>query len=150
MIKYPKWKQYNSFTFIVDFNCSESWKKTYWSIKHILYKHLVIYYNKMCSRNSTISGTPYIFTQSCFQQNLYNEHNGIVYGTLWVITPPASELRSSSLSHPSSIYAHIIQCSIQSNSRSFSFAVCLSDNISSQSLIFGKLSYILSTKIRTL
>lgn len=34
---------------------------------------------------------------SCSQQNLYNEHNGIVYGTLWVITPPVSKLHSSLL-----------------------------------------------------
>jgi len=120
-----KISQVKTIQFIIDFNCSESWEEILAGASNILYKYLVIYYNKMCRCNSTISGTPYIFTQSCFQQNLYNEHNGIVYGTLWVITPPASELHSSSLSHPSSIHAHIIQCSIQFNSRFFSLAICL-------------------------
>lgn len=47
--------------------------------------------------------TLYIYAQSCSQQNLYNEHNGIVYGTLWVITPPVSKLHSSLLLRPSTL-----------------------------------------------
>lgn len=63
----------------------------------------------------SIPGTPYIYAQSCSQQNLYNEHTMVLCTVLYELLPLQSLSfipHSSSVSHPSELHAHIIQHSI--------------------------------------